>query len=250
MAIWERCRSTTLSASSRTRSPRGPCEGLTTGAPAWATGARRTNTDPLGPAALDVVHRVAGAARLLGQVGEVDLVEHFALGLGDWLPGAPQDARRGSVVGGAGALLGRRPFDDRHYVEQGDLLRRLGQLIAAAGAPGAGDQTGSLELEQDLHQKPRRNAVRVGDPLDPDRLARLVVQRQFQDRDAGVFGFGADVHVDISYRGGQASLWGSLRVVTIDGDAVCAKASPCLPGGPYTAGARSSKIASTILLST
>ena len=75
-----------------------------------------------------------------------------------------------------------------------DFARRSGQPIAARGPARAGDQRGAFELEQDLHQEPCRNAVLVGDAPNMNRLAGIVVGRQLEHGEAGVFGFGGEVH--------------------------------------------------------
>ena len=53
-------------------------------------------------------------------------------------------------------------------------LGRLGQGVAAGGAAGALHQAGPFELQQNLHEEPRRNAVRLGDVANPHRLVAVV----------------------------------------------------------------------------
>ncbi len=104
---------------------------------------------------------------------------------------------------GAGLDLFVGSFRDAHHLGQGNLFGRLGKLISARGAARAVDQPGPFELQQDLHQEPRGNAVLFGDFSDPHRLARLVIRRQLEHGDAGVFGLGGNSH------GAVRSLWQS-----------------------------------------
>ena len=65
----------------------------------------------------------------------------------------------------------------------------------AAGSPaGAVDQPGPLQVEQDLHEEPIRDAVLVGDVRQTHRLRVGVPGGQLQHRDARVFGFGGEKH--------------------------------------------------------
>src|SRR5439155_23529691 len=56
------------------------------------------------------------------------------------------------------------------------------------------DQAVDLQLQEDLHQEPRRDAVRLGDGPDLQELRVLVVAGQLQHGDAGVLGFGGYTH--------------------------------------------------------
>ena len=77
-------------------------------------------------------------------------------------------------------------------------LGLLDQPVAARCAARAGDKSGGFQLQQNLDEELRRNAVRGGDLADPDRLARLKMQGQLQQRNAGVLGSGGNGHLSSS----------------------------------------------------
>ena len=95
----------------------------------------------------------------------------------------------------AGAGLDRRrglAIDDAHHFVERDFVGLLGQPIAAGRPAQAGHEAGRLELQENLHEEPRGNAVRLGDVADADRLARQMAGGELQHGDAGVFRLGGD----------------------------------------------------------
>ena len=87
-----------------------------------------------------------------------------------------QAAKRTLTAGESGEALLVWPFsspalDHLHHLAQRDLLRRLDEVISAGRPANAGHQPGPLQLQQDLHEEPRRNVVPLGDLANADRLA-------------------------------------------------------------------------------
>src|SRR5712692_5611332 len=114
-----------------------------------AIGGRLTET-----ASSDVVHRAGGAlalAHAVGQLAKREPIDHARHGLGNLLPQPHQIL---TVAGGppvAARLDGRaRPLDGAQHGAHRDGLGRPGQMVTPRGPPLRGQQTASLEREQDL----------------------------------------------------------------------------------------------------
>lgn len=99
-----------------------------------------------------------------------------------------------SESGDALVPIGSSGPSNVHYFGQRDLVGRFDQLVAAGRPSRARHQSGAFELQQNLHQKPRRHTVLIGDRANAHRLARPVMPGQFEHGDAGIFGLGGDLH--------------------------------------------------------
>ena len=67
-------------------------------------------------------------------------------------------------------------------------------MVPAGSSADARHQARFLELQQDLHEEPRRNVVPLGDAANANRLARSVLGGQFQHGNAFVLGLGGYFH--------------------------------------------------------
>ena len=92
--------------------------------------------------------------------------------------GADGDPHLGQVLGLTGVLRGlggqvldvrQGPFDSADEVGEGDLGRVAVEPVAAAGAAAGADQAGVLQLEQDVLQELKGDALGLGEALALDR---------------------------------------------------------------------------------
>src|SRR5208337_2174355 len=88
-------------------------------------------------------------------------------------------------------------IDDREDVLQGDFLGRSSQAITAGRATRAEDETGSLELEQNLSQKSLGNPLSLGNLAYRHRSVFQSPLRQSNYCQAGIFGLRRDSHGSI-----------------------------------------------------
>ena len=63
-----------------------------------------------------------------------------------------------------------RPFQRLDDLEHRDLRRRPRQAVAAVGAAGRGDQAGLAQLRDQVLEVGERQALRLGDRAERDRL--------------------------------------------------------------------------------
>ena len=90
-------------------------------------------------------------------------------------------------------MLASGPSTARITLGERDLLGRLGEPVAAAGAAPGPHQAGVLQLEQDVLEELERDVLRLGELL---ALDGLVAGGGHLDRGAhGVIGFGGDPHM-------------------------------------------------------
>ena len=76
----------------------------------------------------------------------------------DVVPDGQQHARRGRVIRPHRRRRLRRTFNHADHVGQGNRRRVLRQLVAAGSPARYRNEAGALELQQNLHQEPRRIA--------------------------------------------------------------------------------------------
>ena len=90
-------------------------------------------------------------------------------------------------------MLASGPLHRADHVRERDLLGRLGEPVAAAGAASRPHQPGVLQLEQDVLEELERDVLRLGELL---ALDGLVARGGHLDRGAhGVVGFCGDPHM-------------------------------------------------------
>src|SRR6476659_7563249 len=132
----------------------------------------------------------------VAKVRDRAVLEHAAQRGADRDPDVAEALR---VAWGLGLLrglildVGEGPLDGPDHARKRDLLRRLGEPVAAARAPAGPHQPGVLELEQDVLEELEGNALRLGHRL---ALDRLVPRGRHLDGGAdGVVGFRRDPHM-------------------------------------------------------
>src|SRR5205085_8390212 len=119
---------------------------------------------------LDVVHAFRSALEPLHEGREGHAVKQLALFRGDFLPGPLQDPRRGRVPRSIRRRMAKLRIDNRHHIQQRDLLRLTGQVVAAGGSANAMHQPCAFELQQNLHEKSRGNTVGLGNVANSHRF--------------------------------------------------------------------------------
>jgi len=95
----------------------------------------------------------------------------------------------GPQLGRVGLDVGDRALDRADEVGDRDLLGRAGQPVAALGAAARTDQTGVLQLEQDVLEELQGDPLGVGESLALDRIA-VVVGGELQGCSYRVVGLG------------------------------------------------------------
>src|SRR5271157_969648 len=98
-------------------------------------------------------------------------------------------------------------IDDTEDVQQGDVLGRSSQAITAGRAARAEDETGSLELEQDLGQKSLGYPLSLGNLANRHRSVFQSPLRQSNHCQAGIFGLCRDSHGSIPQTRAVNSRW-------------------------------------------
>ena len=102
--------------------------------------------------------------------------------------------------------IGRLTIADRHDFCQRNLAGWLDQLVSARRTSRAAHDSGRFQLQQDLDEESRRNAIGFRDIANANRFSLTIAGSKFQDGDAGLFSLGRDIH--------EASLSIVLRVQT------------------------------------
>src|SRR5271165_4428492 len=132
--------------------------------------------------------------RSLGQLSDRSLCQDTGFGRPVLLPDLCQE-RSGRALGLPRVQIAA--IDDREDVLQGDFLGRSSQAITAGRATRAEDETGSLELEQNLSQKSLGNPLSLGNLAYRHRSVFQSPLRQSNYCQAGIFGLRRDSHGSI-----------------------------------------------------
>ena len=135
-------------------------------------------------------------ARDVGERVAVEVVAHVLAGL---VPHGDQHAlalvvARPVLVRLAEVAERDRTVDGRHDLRQLDLLGVAGEDVAAADAALGAHQPGALEGQQDLLEVGLGQAGALGDVAHRRRPVAVGVERQRQQRPAGVVTSGRDAH--------------------------------------------------------
>ena len=93
------------------------------------------------------------------------------------------------VLGSVLVDVRERSLDGANHVGDRDLRRLAGEPVPAARAAPSLDQSGVLELEQDVLEELERDLLRLGESLTLDRLA-LGRSRELERRSHRVIGLG------------------------------------------------------------
>src|SRR5271157_1705361 len=142
--------------------------------------------------------------RSLGQLSDRSLCQDMGFGCPDLLPDLGQE-RSGRALGLPRVQIAT--IDDLKDVLEGDFLGRSSQSITAGRAACAEDETGSLELEQNLGQKSLGYPLGLGNLADRHRSVLQSPLRQSNHCQAGIFGLRRDSHGSIPQTRAVNSRW-------------------------------------------